>query len=287
MSLSMDNPLIAAHLNRIRYFNYTDRRTQVDKKALSQGLKLVSIAVDEYEAGNTSLALSVYLSGLDKLFMAIPSMSVYHRYTSFILIFFFYFLLDLSDARTKETIQEKIKSLESEIGITTTSEVFQRSDMSNRNTSTLNSIFPEIPSDERASSNLDSFKKIEKMISNTVIQGVILFKHSPIPDLVHIFCSYIMQLLLWIDKHLLISKKIELTCLTCIKWIITTDEKYRLHEYAAETIYSMTVTLVKAAIAYKEAPGYSQKMDQQDNRQDHRVLENGSSLDIWKWMFSW
>jgi hypothetical protein len=45
----------------------------VDRKSLSQGMKLVEIAVEEFESGNEAIGLDVYLSGLDKIIMSLPS----------------------------------------------------------------------------------------------------------------------------------------------------------------------------------------------------------------------
>lgn len=45
----------------------------VDRHSISQGMKLVSIAADEYEQGNESVALDIYLTGVDKILMALPS----------------------------------------------------------------------------------------------------------------------------------------------------------------------------------------------------------------------
>ena len=46
---------------------------QLDRRSISQGLKLVSIAADEYDGGNEVVALDIYLTGLDKILMALPS----------------------------------------------------------------------------------------------------------------------------------------------------------------------------------------------------------------------
>lgn len=46
----------------------------LDRKSISQGMKLVAIAADEYEDGNETVALDIYLSGIDKILMALPSM---------------------------------------------------------------------------------------------------------------------------------------------------------------------------------------------------------------------
>lgn len=46
----------------------------LDRRSISQGLKLVSIAADEYDGGNETVALDIYLTGIDKILMALPSM---------------------------------------------------------------------------------------------------------------------------------------------------------------------------------------------------------------------
>jgi hypothetical protein len=47
--------------------------SNIDRHSISQGMKLVSIAADEYEEGNESVALDIYLTGVDKILMALPS----------------------------------------------------------------------------------------------------------------------------------------------------------------------------------------------------------------------
>ncbi|KAG0736443.1 hypothetical protein G6F57_000032 [Rhizopus arrhizus] len=50
-----------------------DERDKLDKESISRGMKLVLIAVDEYEQGNESIALDIYLTGVDKIMMALPN----------------------------------------------------------------------------------------------------------------------------------------------------------------------------------------------------------------------
>lgn len=47
--------------------------SQVDRKGISAGIQLVGIAVDEFDSGNEAIALEIYLSGLDKIIMSLPS----------------------------------------------------------------------------------------------------------------------------------------------------------------------------------------------------------------------
>lgn len=50
-----------------------DTQNNIDRHSISQGMKLVSIAADEYEQGNESVALDIYLTGVEKVLMALPS----------------------------------------------------------------------------------------------------------------------------------------------------------------------------------------------------------------------
>lgn len=57
-----------------------DARDKLDKQSISRGMKLVLIAVDEYEQGNESIALDIYLTGVDKIMMALPSKRIEDMY---------------------------------------------------------------------------------------------------------------------------------------------------------------------------------------------------------------
>lgn len=57
----------------------------LDRKSIIQGIKLVAIAADEYDEGNDTVALDIYLTGLDKIVMALPgkySLSVSHPHVA-------------------------------------------------------------------------------------------------------------------------------------------------------------------------------------------------------------
>lgn len=76
---------------------------KVDRKGISAGIQLVGIAADEFESGNEAVALDIYLSGLDKIIMSLPSKFL--KLTDRIL--FFKLVLDLRDLKTRQVLQEK------------------------------------------------------------------------------------------------------------------------------------------------------------------------------------
>lgn len=57
--------------------NTKSSQQHVDRHGISQGMKLVLIAADEYEGGNESVALDLYLTGVDKILMALPSKVIF------------------------------------------------------------------------------------------------------------------------------------------------------------------------------------------------------------------
>jgi hypothetical protein len=83
----------------------------LDRRSVSQGMKLVAIAADEYEEGNDDVALDIYLSGIDKILMALPSKSIdaYPPRLHFVCLFTDGFILiDKTDPRTKLALREKL-----------------------------------------------------------------------------------------------------------------------------------------------------------------------------------
>ncbi|CAO3631234.1 unnamed protein product [Mucor hiemalis] len=74
----------------------SQQQSNIDRHSISQGMKLVSIAADEYEEGNETVALDIYLTGVDKILMALPNKT---------------------DMTTKMAIREKLQSVEERVGI--------------------------------------------------------------------------------------------------------------------------------------------------------------------------
>lgn len=59
--------------------------TKLDRQSIIQGLRMVDLAAVEYQEGNDSIALDIYLHGLDKIVMGLPGIK--HR-SVFYKIFF-------------------------------------------------------------------------------------------------------------------------------------------------------------------------------------------------------
>lgn len=47
--------------------------TQVNRKGISSSIKLLEVAADEFDSGNEEIALDIYLAGLEKIIMSLPS----------------------------------------------------------------------------------------------------------------------------------------------------------------------------------------------------------------------
>ncbi|KAI9478674.1 MAG: hypothetical protein EXX96DRAFT_483109 [Benjaminiella poitrasii] len=86
---------LAERIKDDQSFSMSDENN-IDRHSISQGMKLVSIAADEYEDGNESVALDIYLTGVDKIIMALPNKT---------------------EMDTKMAIREKFHSVEERVGI--------------------------------------------------------------------------------------------------------------------------------------------------------------------------
>lgn len=51
------------------------RVDKLDRQSIIQGLRMVDLAAEEYQQGNDSIALDIYLHGLDKIVMGLPGTS--------------------------------------------------------------------------------------------------------------------------------------------------------------------------------------------------------------------
>lgn len=55
-------------------------------------------------------------------------------------------------------------------------------------------------------------------------------------------------------------EKLQIFSIQCIKYVLEADERYHLHEYITEGLYMIIAAGLKAAVAFKEAPGYDSKI---------------------------
>ncbi|ORX51244.1 hypothetical protein DM01DRAFT_316557 [Hesseltinella vesiculosa] len=247
----------------------------LDRRSVSQGMKLVAIAADEYEEGNDDVALDIYLSGIDKILMALPNKT---------------------DPRTKIALREKLQSVEERVGILSLACQYkqlppiqygnsddQSDQMSRTTTTTITSVFSRISmtistissigtttvqaweeSNSAALQGFDQrdpiyrFKRFGRFVIDASVTCAVLIKQSPIPDLVALIIEYLTLILSWFDHQYDVRKKMQMVGIECIKMLLDADEQYHLHELASETLYMLIAASLKAAVAFKESPSYGQ-----------------------------
>ncbi|KAI9283943.1 hypothetical protein BC943DRAFT_361601 [Umbelopsis sp. AD052] len=212
----------------------------LDRKSIIQGIKLVSIAADEYDEGNDTVALDIYLTGLDKIVMALPAKD---------------------DMRTKMALEAKLISVEERVGIldAETKEKYilaaQAFGQDKRyKTPTEND------------TQIDRFRRFAQYMIDLAVALAIMVKRSPLPDILYFLFGSFVQLLLWMDvKYHLVERTRDLA-VSGVKLILKADEDYNLHQVASETMYMVIAAGLKAAVAFKESPGYQElkKQQQQD-----------------------
>lgn len=81
-------------------------------------------------------------------------------------------------------------------------------------------------------------------------------------DIVYFLFGYLVQMLLWVDGQYHIAQKAQDFGIECVKLLLRADEQYRLHEFASEAMYMFVAAGLKAAVAYKEAPGFREPEEQ-------------------------
>ncbi|ORZ10197.1 hypothetical protein BCR42DRAFT_381147 [Absidia repens] len=255
----------------------------LDRRSVSQGMKLVAIAADEYEEGNDDVALDVYLSGIDKILMALPNKT---------------------DPRTKMALREKLQSVEERVGILNlaiqykqlpsinldsrnedddindSATLSEQSTTTTTTTTTTTSMFSRISTTINTISSIGSttvkaweannaamqtydhqdpiqrFKRFGRFVINTSVTCAVLIKQSPIPDIIGLICSYLSHLLSYLDHQYEVREKMQWAGIECVKMLLAADEHYHLHEIASETIYMLIAASLKAAVAFKESPSY-------------------------------
>ncbi|GAN06291.1 hypothetical protein MAM1_0118c05771 [Mucor ambiguus] len=153
---------------------YYSTSRSVDRKSLSQGVKLVEIAVDEFETGNEAIGLDVYLAGLDKIIMALPKgrvgISTQQQQE----------IADVEeDENHTDTIMDKFQIITKLIApsswaiATTQGNNHTTTDTSNTTTQCQ----PDAP--------IQKFKLLNKVMTDKMIHCVVLFKRSPVPGNSH------------------------------------------------------------------------------------------------------
>ncbi|KAI7852621.1 hypothetical protein BDC45DRAFT_570885 [Circinella umbellata] len=252
---------------------------QLDRRSISQGLKLVSIAADEYDGGNETVALDIYLTGLDKILMALPNKT---------------------DPKTKLALREKLLSVEERVGILNLAS--QQNNNSNNNIETIQAktslqsyIFSRItttistisdisshaetryehmyeeeeeeeedsrqhnrPSRPYNRDSVNRFKHFGQFVVQMTVTLAIMIKQSPLPDIFCFLFGYFIQFLIWFDKQYHVVERVQDFGVDCLKMLLQADEEYRLHELVSEAVYMLIAAGLKAVVAFKETPGYKE-----------------------------
>ncbi|KAI8144146.1 hypothetical protein BJV82DRAFT_608492 [Fennellomyces sp. T-0311] len=241
---------------------------QLDRRSISQGLKLVSIAADEYDGGNEDVALDIYLTGLDKILMALPNKT---------------------DPKTKLALREKLLSVEERVGILNLASQQNQDDPIQAKTSLQSYIFSRITTTISTISNISShaetryehvyqeqqdlrqpgggdplnrFKRFGQFMVQMAVTFAILIKQSPLPDIFCFLFGYFIQFLIWFDSQYHVVERVQDFGVELLKMLLQADEEYRLHELVSEAVYMLIAAGLKAVVAFKEAPGYKEQQQQ-------------------------
>lgn len=90
--------------------------------------------------------------------------------------------------------------------------------------------------------------------------------------------SCLLQFITVLNQRFKFIEKAQQMTIVFIKKFLDADEKYHLHEFASETLYTFISAALKALVAYKETPGY---MEQKNSHQDQQQVAATKPSWIW------
>lgn len=94
-------------------------------------------------------------------------------------------------------------------------------------------------------------------IISTAVSSAIRLKQSPIPDVFKTCLRTSGRILHHVDERFHLQDRAWELSKQSIEKAIELDEQYAIHEVVTETVFATLTGLVKAGIAYKETPSYS------------------------------
>ncbi|KAI7873031.1 hypothetical protein BDF14DRAFT_1877479 [Spinellus fusiger] len=102
-------------VDKIKYYTTSmpskKQAVQLDRRSIDHGMKLVSIAADEYDRGNETNALNIYFAGLENILMALPN---------------------TMDIKTRQSLRERLSSIEQRVGLSEASSLHSRQQQNQR-----------------------------------------------------------------------------------------------------------------------------------------------------------
>ncbi|KAG0235705.1 hypothetical protein BGX31_004178 [Mortierella sp. GBA43] len=95
-------------------------------------------------------------------------------------------------------------------------------------------------------------------IGDAIVHSAIRLKQSPIPDVVRSGLRISKTIFNKVDERFHLQDKAWELSKTSIEKAIELDEQYAIHEVVTDAVFSTITGLVKAGIAYKESPSYTE-----------------------------
>ncbi|KAG0325324.1 hypothetical protein BGZ99_000780 [Dissophora globulifera] len=103
----------------------------------------------------------------------------------------------------------------------------------------------------------DAGSTLGETIIATAVESAIRLKRSPIPNVVKTCYEASQLIFIKVDERFRLQERAWQLSKQSIEKAIELDQQYAIHELITETFFATVTGLVKAVIAYKEAPSYS------------------------------
>ncbi|KAL0083720.1 hypothetical protein J3Q64DRAFT_1641724 [Phycomyces blakesleeanus] len=190
----------------------------IDKKQTDHGVTLINVATEMDQAGNHQMATDLYLMGLERMLCALPIES---------------------DPRLKIALEKKLVEFKETKGLDLASIV-------------------EATEEDEKETPVDEPYGFSGLVINAAILGAVALKRSPLPDVLSSAVSYAKSGFQSVDEAYHIRQRAWDLATNGVAKAVEIDKHYEVHRILTDALYTGCTAILKAGIAYTEAPGYKE-----------------------------
>ncbi|KAI9013884.1 hypothetical protein CLU79DRAFT_708472 [Phycomyces nitens] len=190
----------------------------IDKKQTDHGVTLINVATEMDQAGNHQMATDLYLMGLERMLCALPIES---------------------DPRLKIALERKLVEFKETKGLDLES-IVEATEEDEK----------DVPADEPYG--------FSGLVINAAILGAVALKRSPLPDVLSSAVSYAKSGFQSVDEAYHIRQRAWDFATQGVAKAVEIDQQYEVHRMLTDALYTGCTAILKAGIAYTEAPGYKE-----------------------------
>ncbi|CAG8434517.1 5334_t:CDS:2 [Diversispora eburnea] len=205
---------------------------KINRKKIDQAIAFSAFSVEEDHQGNPECANDLYFLALEQLLEAFPFQNDQSRRVLF--------LNNLKAFLERTGLIKEISGMAQ----TTIPQFTNECDCT-------------LPRQNRQNRQ-NREKGVSDLITNAVVTSAVALKQSPIPDAITATVNYTTKIIRNIDEAYELQDKAWKISKTGINFALELDQHYNVHEKVGNFCFTTFAAIMKAGIAYKDSPSYSQ-----------------------------